>query len=209
MYRLSEPTPVLVLDTATVGGLERLLTLGMTGTYLVQVHDEAGTAYTGTYQLGVEWLTPVAKRCAAGTTLGCGPTQARTLAAAGRHDLHTFVAEAGDRVWLMSRQTGGDGFARRCGCTTRAGTVIIDGITGAGAVARADDDRDVHGGRPRLERGEPHGDVRAGAGVAGAGGETVRGPGADVRDAADAGVAGRDAPRPLLVCRRDGATGST
>ena len=90
-----DPAGNPVLDTATVSGLEPLLTLGMTGTYVVQVHDEAGTTYTGTYQLGVEWLTPVAKRCTSGTTLGCGPTQARTLAGVGRHDLHTFAAEAG------------------------------------------------------------------------------------------------------------------
>ena len=70
----------------------------------------------------------MAKRCAAGTTLGCGPTQARTLAGAGRHDLHTFVAEAGDRVWLMSRQTGGDGFvAAAAGADPRNGTMILNG----------------------------------------------------------------------------------
>ena len=171
-----DPAGTVVLTTVTVSGLEPLLTLGATGTYVVQVHDWNGptTPYTGTYQLGLEWLTPVAKRCTVGTTLACGPTQARTLAAAGRHDLHTFVAEAGDRVWLMSRPTGGDGFvAGAAGVRPeRDGDPRRD--HGDGAVARADGDRDVHGGRARLERGEPHGDVRAGAGVAGAGGEAVR-----------------------------------
>jgi hypothetical protein len=93
-----DPAGNPVLDTATASGLEPLLTLGATGTYVVQVHDWAATTNTGTYQLGLEWLTPVAKRCALGTTLGCGAPQTRTLAGVGRHDLHTFVAEAGDRV---------------------------------------------------------------------------------------------------------------
>ena len=117
-----DPAGNAVLDTATASGVEPLLTLGTTGTYVVQAHDWAGTTNTGTYQLGVEWLTPVAKRCAAGTTLTCGTLETRTLAEAGRHDLHTFVAEAGDRVWLMSRQTE-RGRVRRggCGCTTRRG----------------------------------------------------------------------------------------
>ena len=119
-----------MLTTVTVSGLEPLLTLGATGTYVVQVRDWNGPTYTGTYQLGIEWLTPVAKRCAAGTTLACGPTQARTLAAPGRHDLHTFVAEAGDRVWLMSRPTGGDGFVAALRVYDPNGTVILDGITG-------------------------------------------------------------------------------
>ncbi len=106
-----DPSGTVVLNTGTVSGVESLLTLGATGTYVVQAFDWAGTTATGTYQLGVEWLTPVAKRCASGTTLGCGPTQTRTLAGAGRHDLHTFVAEAGDRIWLLSRALSGDGFA--------------------------------------------------------------------------------------------------
>ena len=68
-----DPAGNAVLETATSSGVEPLLTLGTTGTYVVQAHDWAGTTNTGTYQLGLEWLTPVAKRCAAGTTLGCGP----------------------------------------------------------------------------------------------------------------------------------------
>ena len=43
-----DPAGNPVLDTATVSGLEPLLTLGATGTYVVQVHDEAGTTNTGT-----------------------------------------------------------------------------------------------------------------------------------------------------------------
>ena len=49
---------------------------------------------------------------------------------AGRHDLHTFVAEAGDRVWLMSRPTGGDGFVAALRVYDPNGTLILDGITG-------------------------------------------------------------------------------
>ena len=190
-----------MLDTATVGALEPLLTLGMTGTYLVQVHDEAGTTYTGTYQLGVEWLMPATKRCTSGTTLTCGTLEARTLAGVGRHDLHTFAATAGDRVWLMSRPTGGAGFAPGLAGVRPGGDVDHQRDHRDGAVARADGDRGLHGGGPRLERAEPHGDVRREGRVAGAGGEAVRGPGADVRDAGDSNVAGRDAARPLLVCR--------
>ena len=163
---------------------------------MVQVHDGNGTTCTGT-AAGIEWLTPVAKRCAAGTTLGCGPTQARTLAAPGRHDLHTFVAEAGDRVWLMSRQTGGDGFVAALRVYDPNGTIILDGITGTeqlhALTTTGTYTVDVHDWN-----GVSHtGTSRAGTGVAGAGGEAVWGPGADVRGAADAGVAGRDAARPF------------
>ncbi len=109
-----------VLNTATVSGVESLLTLGATGTYVVQAHDWAGTTNTGTYQLGLEWLTPVAKRCAAGTTLGCGPTQTRTLAAGGTaRPAHVRGGGGGPDVADVAADGAGTGSRRCCGCTTR------------------------------------------------------------------------------------------
>ncbi len=131
-----DPTGNPVLDTATVTGVEPLLTLGATGTYVVQAHDEAGTTNTGTYQLGLEWLTPVAKRCAAGTTLGCGPTQARTLAAGGAaRPAHVRGGGGGPGVADVAA-TGGDGFAPALRVYDPNGTVILNGVTGTSSCTR-------------------------------------------------------------------------
>ena len=77
-----DPSGNPVLDTATAAGIDPLLNLGVTGTYVVQVHDEAGTTNTGTYSLAANWLLPSGKRCGV-SPVGCDNTVAAAIGSAG------------------------------------------------------------------------------------------------------------------------------
>ena len=95
-----------MLDTATAAGIDPLLNLGVTGTYVVQVHDEAGTTNTGTYALAANWLMPSGKRCGV-SPVGCDNTVAAAIGSAAQVRLHQFPAKAGDSLRLSFAKTGG------------------------------------------------------------------------------------------------------
>ena len=137
-----DPNGNPVLDTATAAGIDPLLNLGVTGTYVLQVHDEAGTTNTGTYTLAANWLLPAGKRCAV-SPVGCDNTVAAAIGSAAQVRLHTFPAKAGDSLRLSFAKTGGapafaplirlydpsGGFVAELGS---AGTLALDNLPAQG-----------------------------------------------------------------------------
>ena len=101
-----DPNGNPVLNTATAAGIDPLLNVGVTGTYVVQVHDWAGTTNTGTYALAANWLLPSGKRCGV-SPVGCDNTVAAAIGSAAQVRLHQFPAKAGDSLRLSFAKTGG------------------------------------------------------------------------------------------------------
>jgi hypothetical protein len=101
---------------------QQQLTLGETGTYIIQIRASDLVA-TGSYNIGLECLQPLAPIDA---TLGCGALLSGTLETPGEVDQITFAGQADQRVTLTMVLTSGF-FARTATATvfspTRA-TVI-------------------------------------------------------------------------------------
>ena len=90
--RVYDPAGTLIINGIT--GTEQLHALTATGTYTVEVHDWNGLSHTGTYELGLEWLAPVAKQCG-GQVLTCGTPLTPTWPGGMRHDHFSFAGEVG------------------------------------------------------------------------------------------------------------------
>ena len=99
-WELYDPTGLSL--GGVCGQAER--TLAVPGGYTIRVHDN-DDAETGTYDVGVVFVTDSASSCA--EDVSCGQALARSIAAVGESNTFRFAGEVGDAVSITAQETGG------------------------------------------------------------------------------------------------------
>ena len=125
-------------------------TLPLTGTYTIEVFDNAGDQ-SGAYDVNLVFLSDTAQNC--GEPIVCGDTLARNVAALAESDTFHFDALANDTVSITAQETGGGvaacwelydpaggSLGGACGQAER--TLAVDG----GYTIRVFDSTDTHTG---------------------------------------------------------------